>query len=143
MSWTQTLDFDALAPGTALSPLSVPVTTKGIVGGALATRDFQDVHHDPERARELGSPNIFMNILTTNGLVERYVTEWAGPGALLKSIAIRLGAPNYPGDMMEFRGAVTEREPAARTLTVGVDGKNARGTHVSATVRLHFPKDGK
>jgi len=143
MSWTETLDFEAIAQNTALPPLTVPVTTRGIVAGALATRDFQDVHHDPERARELGSPNIFMNILTTNGLVERYVTEWAGPGAFLKSIAIRLGAPNYPGDVMAFSGTVTERDPAARTLTVAVDGKNARGTHVSATVKLHFPRDGR
>ena len=143
MSWTKTLDFDALAPDAALPPLTVAVTTKGIVAGAVATRDFQDVHHDAERARELGSPNIFMNILTTNGLVERYVTEWAGPGAMLKSIAIRLGAPNYPGDMMEFSGIVTGRDAATRTLAVSVEGKNARGTHVSASVKLHFPRDGK
>ena len=143
MSWTHSLDFEALSQGASLPPLLVPVTTKSIVGGALATRDFQDVHHDAERARELGSPNIFMNILTTNGLVERYVTEWAGPGAILKSIAIRLGTPNYPGDTMVFSGVVTERDPAARTITVAVDGKNARGNHVSATVKLHFPKDGR
>jgi acyl dehydratase len=143
VSWTQTLDFEALEQGAPLPPLQVPVTTKGIVAGALATRDFQDVHHDAERARALGSPDIFMNILTTNGLVERYVTQWAGPGARLKSVAIRLGAPNYPGDTMIFSGEVTARDAILRVLTVSVNGKNSRGVHVSATVKLHFPEDGR
>lgn len=143
MSWTETLTFEAIEEGAALPPLEIPVTTKLIVGGAIATRDYQDVHHDVERARELGSPNIFMNILTSNGLVERYVTEWAGPGARLKSISIRLGAPNYPGDVMVFSGSVLSRDAAARTIGVGVAGKNARGTHVSGTVTLQFPEGGK
>ena len=30
--------------------------------------------------QERGSPDIFMNILTTNGFVGRFVTDWAGPG---------------------------------------------------------------
>jgi len=48
-----------------------------------------------------------MNILTTNGLVGRYVTDWAGPNAVLKKVAIKLGAPNFPGDTMKMSGAVT------------------------------------
>jgi len=30
-------------------------------------------------------------------LMERFVTDWSGPEAVLKSLAIRLGAPNLPG----------------------------------------------
>ena len=33
----------------------------------------------PSSAGERGSPDIFMNILTTNGFVGRYITDWAGP----------------------------------------------------------------
>jgi hypothetical protein len=108
-----------------------------IVSTAIASRDFQDVHHDPGLAQERGSPDIFMNILTTNGLVGRYVTDWAGPNALLKAVRIRLGAPNYPGDTMKFTGAVTRKE--AGEIEVGLKGSNQLGDHVIGTVVLALP----
>ena len=71
--------------GDELPALPIPLTRTLIVATAIASRDYQDVHHDPGLAQERGSPDIFMNILTTNGFVGRYVTDWAGPDALLKS----------------------------------------------------------
>ncbi|MGW8378463.1 MaoC family dehydratase [Streptomyces sp. ODS28] len=118
--------------GDALPPLRIPVTRTLIVSGAVASRDFQDVHHDAEAAREKGSPDIFMNILTTNGLVGRYVHEWAGPGARLRKVAVRLGAPNYPGDEMEFTGEVTSVDEGR--VEVAVTGRNRIGKHVTGTV---------
>lgn len=97
--------------GDALAPLEIPVTRTLIVAGAVASRDYQDVHHDAELAREKGSPDIFMNILTTNGLVGRYITDHFGPSAVLRGVAIRLGAPNYPGDTMVLTGTVTALTP--------------------------------
>jgi hypothetical protein len=135
-----TSPFADLAVGTTLPRLEIPVSVLSIVATAIATRDYQDVHHDVARARELGSDSVFMNILASNGYVERYVTEWAGPGALVMGISIRLGAPNYPGDTMTMSGAVSARDEAARTLEVVVAGKNSRGTHVSGTVKLHYPE---
>ncbi len=63
------------------------------MSSALATRDFQDVHHDRDLAQQKGSKDIFVNILTDTGLVQRYVTDWAGPRAVVKSISLRLGVP--------------------------------------------------
>ena len=71
-----------VAVGDALPELALPLTRTLIVATAIASRDYQDVHHDPGLAVERGSPDIFMNILTTNGFVGRYVTDWAGPGAM-------------------------------------------------------------
>ncbi|MFF5422220.1 hotdog family protein, partial [Streptomyces misionensis] len=93
--------------GEELAPLEIAVTRTLIVAGAIASRDYQDVHHDAETARRKGSPDIFMNILTTNGLVGRYVTDRLGPATVLRKVAIRLGAPNYPGDTMVLSGRVT------------------------------------
>jgi acyl dehydratase len=121
--------------GDTLPPLSIPITVTGIVAAAIATRDYQNVHHDVEGARALGSPHIFMNILTTNGLVERFVTAWSGPEALLRSVKIRLGAPNYPGDTMVFSGRVVDKT-AAGEVTVAIEGKNSLGNHVTGTVSL-------
>ena len=95
-----TRSLDEVTVGEALPELVVPLTRTLIVSTALASRDYQDVHHDAELAVQRGSKDIFMNILSTNGLVGRYVTDWAGPGAVLTDVDIRLGAPNYPDDTM-------------------------------------------
>jgi acyl dehydratase len=118
--------------GDELPPLEIPITRTLIVAGAVASRDYQDVHHDPESARHKGSPDIFMNILTTNGLVGRYITDHFGPRTVLKKVAIRLGAPNYPGDTMVLNGRVETVEGA--TATVRIVGTNRIGNHVTGTV---------
>ncbi|WP_431043141.1 MaoC family dehydratase [Streptomyces sp. P1-3] len=129
---------DAVPIGYELPPLAVPVTRTLIVAGALASRDYQDVHHDAEAAREKGSPDIFMNILTTGGLVGRYVTDWAGPGAELRKLAIRLGAPNHPGDTMTLTGRVTALADD-RTAEIAVRGTNRLGDHVTGTITVRLP----
>jgi acyl dehydratase len=123
--------------GEALPPLEIEITRTLIVAGAIASRDYQDVHHDAELARQKGSPDIFMNILTTNGLVGRYITDHFGPDAVLRKVAVRLGAPNYPGDTMVLSGTVEEVEDG--TATVRVIGANGIGRHVTGTVTVTLP----
>ncbi|GHE70698.1 acyl dehydratase [Streptomyces vinaceus] len=118
--------------GDTLAPLEIPVTRTLIVAGAIASRDYQDVHHDASLAREKGSPDIFMNILTTNGLVGRYITDRLGPGAVLRKVAIRLGAPNYPGDTMVLTGTVAAVD--GDRAEIQVLGANSLGHHVTGTV---------
>ncbi|MFF1377670.1 MaoC family dehydratase [Streptomyces sp. NPDC058308] len=130
--------------GEELPPLEIPITRTLIVAGAIASRDYQDVHHDAELARAKGSPDIFMNILTTNGLVGRYITDHFGPAAVLRKVAIRLGAPNYPGDTMVLTGTVERVDPApgGETATVRVVGANGIGSHVTGTVTVTVPAGG-
>ncbi|MFF4754794.1 MaoC/PaaZ C-terminal domain-containing protein [Streptomyces sp. NPDC002514] len=129
-----------MTAGAQLAPLEIPVTRTLIVSGAIASRDYQDVHHDAELARQKGSPDIFMNILTTNGLVGRYITDHFGPTAVLRKVAIRLGAPNYPGDTLVLTGTVEEVD--GDTATVRVVGSNAIGRHVTGTVTVTVPAGG-
>ncbi|MGW7006953.1 MaoC family dehydratase [Streptomyces sp. NPDC054933] len=128
--------------GDELAPLRIPITRTLIVSGAIASRDYQDVHHDAEAARAKGSPDIFMNILTTNGLVGRYLTEHFGPGAELRRVAIRLGAPNYPGDEMVLSGRIVSLAGDAdgQTAVVEVTGANALGHHVTGQVAVRLPR---
>ena len=121
--------------GEALPELVIPITPTRIVSGAIASRDYQDVHHDVPAAREKGSPDIFMNILTTNGLVGRYVTDWAGAEARILKIAIRLGVPNYPGDTMTLTGSVA-RVGDDGSIEVAIRGANQLGNHVTGTVTV-------
>lgn len=124
--------------GEQLPPLEIPLTRTMIVAAAIASRDYQDVHHDPDLAVSRGSKDVFMNILTTNGLVDRYVTSWAGPAAVVKRVRIRLGAPNYPGDTMTLTGTVSAIDD--KKVSIDVRGDNAIGTHVSGTVELEVAR---
>jgi hypothetical protein len=123
--------------GDELPPLDVELTRTLIVGTAIASRDYQDVHHDPEPAKASGARDVFMNILTTNGFVGRFVTDWAGPDAILKRVSIRLGVPNYPDDTMRMTGRVTSVE--GRAVEVEVRGANSQGDHVVGTVSVELP----
>ncbi len=137
----QSLEFEQVETGQALPELVIDVTTRLIVASAIATRDYQDVHHDRERAQALGSKDIFMNILASNGLVGRYVTDWTGPESLLKSVKIRLGAPNYPGDQMTLSGAVSKKWQTddENLLEIELVGKNSLGNHVTGQVVVAIP----
>jgi acyl dehydratase len=126
--------------GDELPSLAIPLTRTRIVATAIATRDYQDVHHDPGLAVERGSKDIFMNILTTNGYVGRFITDWAGPDAVLKKVAIRLGAPNYPGDTMTMTGTVTSVSEDDGRVEVAVKGSNSLGDHVVGIVSLELPR---
>jgi hypothetical protein len=120
--------------GTKLPELALFGDPTFIVSTAIATRDYQDVHHDRDKAQAKGSKDIFVNILTDTGLVQRYVTDWAGPTAMIKSIALRLGVPWYAYDTVTFRGEVTGVEDGL--ITVKVVGSNSLGDHVVATATL-------
>ncbi|MEU7165749.1 MaoC family dehydratase [Streptomyces morookaense] len=126
--------------GDTLPPLTIPVTRTLVIAGALASRDYQDVHHDPEAARAKGAPDIFMNILTTNGLVGRYLTDHFGPDAVLRKVAIRLGVPSHPGDELVLNGTVGSVD--GETVVVDVVGTNRLGRHVTGTVTLDLPGGG-
>jgi uncharacterized OB-fold protein len=135
-------DAVAAAPAGAraretLPELTIELTPTFVVSTALATRDFQDVHHDRDLAVARGSKDIFLNILTDTGLVQRYVTDWAGPQARVKSIAIRLGVPAYAYDTLVLSGEITDAVDDERTISV--TGRDALGEHIVSTVRLDVP----
>jgi acyl dehydratase len=134
----RTLGWDEIEPGDEIPPWEFEVTTTRIVAGALASRDFMPVHHDRDFANGQGSPDIFVNILTTNGLCVRFLTDWAGPEALVKELSIRLGAPAFPNDPLTFTGSVSGKSTADDEGFVEVEfkGTNSLGDHVIGTAVL-------
>ncbi|HLJ98856.1 MAG TPA: OB-fold domain-containing protein [Streptosporangiaceae bacterium] len=117
-----------------LPPMAIAVTPTFVVASALATRDFYPVHHDRQFAIASGAKDLFVNILTTTGLVQRYAAEWGGPDALIKGIDLRLGVPCYAGDTLTFGGCAAPSADGEWTLTIG--GRCPLGEHVTATVRV-------
>ncbi len=136
-----TRSFEEIEVGEKLPELVIDLTPTRIISTAIASRDYQDVHHDRDLAQKKGSKDIFMNILSTNGFVGRFVTDWTGPEALLERVAIRLGAPNYPYDSMRMTGVVESKEVAGDRgrVEISVRGLNGLGDHVKGTVRLSLP----
>jgi hypothetical protein len=120
--------------GTELPPLTIEVTPTFVISTAIATRDFQDVHHDRDAAIARGSKDIFVNILTDTGLVQRFVTDWAGPQAFVRSIKIRLGVPCYAYDTLVLSGQVVSRD--GDEVTVRVTGTGNLGEHIAGTVTV-------
>ena len=132
-----TRSFSSVDTGEALPPLDIETTAALVVGGALASRDYTPVHHDRAAAQAQGLPDVFMNILTTNGLVGRYVTDWAGPHAVVTGVKVKLGGPNMPGDTLKIRGKVVAADDGR--VDVEVTGENSWGNHVTATVTVALP----
>ncbi len=122
---------------TQLPDLAIDVTPTFVISTALATRDFQDVHHDRDKAVRRGSKDIFLNILTTTGLVQRFVTDWAGPDAFVRSVSIKLGVPCYAGETLTLSGEIVEQRGAE--AKIAVVGRNSLGDHVTGTVRVVLP----
>lgn len=136
---TSSITLKDVNVGDKLPELAVDITSSLIVGGALASRDYTPVHHDKGAAQASGMQDVFMNILTTNGLVGKFVTDWAGANAELKGVSIKLGTPNLPGDSMKFNGSITEKDESTGTVVVQLAGKNTWGNHVEGTVTVALP----
>lgn len=136
-----TLGWNAIRVGDPVTPMKIDVTATVVVAGAIATRDFMPVHHDREYANSQGSPNIFLNIMTDNGFCSRFLTDWAGPDAMVRKLAIRLGVPACAGSTLEYTGRVTgtSRLDDEGLVEVEFRATNDQGDHLSGTAVIGLP----
>lgn len=146
-----TLAFAEVQVGDVLPELVLPMTATRIVAGAIASRDFMPVHHDRDFANQQGAPQIFMNILSDTAYCSRFVTEWAGPEAMIRRLAIRLGVPAFAGSTLTFTGMVTAMTPSedtreekrsevvGGTVEVALRACNDLGDHIDGTITIALP----
>ena len=129
------------AVGDQLPEVGLPMTATHIAAGAIATRDFMPVHHDRDYANAQGAPDIFMNILSTNAYCTRYLTDWAGPEAIVKKLAIRLGVPVFPRTVLRFSGTITGVEvvDGEQVIDLELTAATDLGDHATGTARLTLP----
>jgi acyl dehydratase len=128
--------------GEVLPELVLDVTPTMVVAGAIATRDFMPVHHDKAFANQQGAPDIFMNLLSDTAHTSRFLTDWAGPEAMVRKLAIRLGVPVFPGHTLTYTGEVTSVEVVGgeQVVEVALRAVNELGEHVSGTAVLTLPE---
>ncbi len=132
------VDWDKVAEGDELPAEERAVDATLVVGGALASRDFYPVHHDKAAAEAAGSPDVFLNILTTNGLMAAFVTNWCGPDWDLVTISLRLKIPAFPGQTLTTTGAVTAKreQDGQRFVDVEFTATTEYGAHCTGTATI-------
>lgn len=139
------ITWDKVEVGDELPVHERDITASLVAGGAIsATHDYSLVHHDREAAQKAGADDIFMNILTTNGLIGKYLTDWSGPEGEIKSIHLRLAVPNYPGDKMVTTGQVTKKykKEGQYLVEIAFTGKNQLGNHALGNAVVSLPERG-
>jgi len=128
-----TIDWQSVQVGDAIPTMVLSMTPTRIVAGAIASRDFMPVHHDRDYANQQGAPDMFMNILSDTAYCSRFLTDWAGPDAMVKRLAIRLGVPAFPGYDLTYTGSVTavERDGEEGMIEVELRATNDLGEHIT------------
>ena len=130
---TSAVSYADVVPGTELPAVAYPVTRLSLVKYCGASGDFNVIHWNERVARSVGLPDVIAHGMFTTAQAGRYVTDWAGPEAMVRKIAIRLGVPCYAGDKLTFSG---RGEWRGQECVVEVTGRCSLGDHVTGTVHL-------
>ena len=125
--------------GDELPPLRVRVTRKDLVRYAGAALDFNPIHWNERRAREVGLPDVIAHGMLTMALGGRLVTDWTGdPGAVVE-YGVRFTRPvvvpdDDEGALVELTGKVGERRDDGTLrvdITAKFDGRTVLGKAVA------------
>jgi len=138
------LKYDSIAWGDVSEGDEIPAAVRPVdaslvvLGAVAASRDVYPVHHDVEAAKAAGAPDLFLNILTTNGIMAAYVTNWCGPEWDLKSISLRLLVPAFPGQKLTTTGTVARKyeEDGRRLLDLEFVSETDYGPHCKGTATV-------
>jgi len=127
--------------GDQLTPMNISLTPTIVASTAIASRDFMPVHHDKDYALKQFAPDIFLNILSSNGFVSKFLTDWAGPQAWVKKISIKLGVPAVPYQVLRFTGVVTSKTSVGDecVIEVNVQAANDSGNHATGNATITLP----
>ncbi len=130
-----------ISVGDALKPMNIPLTHTIVTCTAIASMDFMPVHHDKDYALAQFAPDIFLNILSSNGFVSKFLTDWAGPEAWVKKINIKLGVPAVPHQVLKFTGEVLAKNNVGDEchIEVSVQAANDSGNHATGTAVITLP----
>lgn len=107
--------------GMAIPPLVEEITYRRVIMNPGATGDYFPGHYDPEYARRQGQPTIYANSLHLFGLLDRAVTDWAGPRSFLLRRNVRLHSSMYAGDTVTVSGVVTDKRIDGDAHVVDLD----------------------
>lgn len=104
------LCYEDVEEGDELPTLAMPITFTRCVYLASATRDFSPQHSNREYARERSkTKDVFVNTPFNLGMISRFLTDWAGPTAVVRRIQMSMRSNVCAGDDMILTGRVTKK----------------------------------
>ena len=140
---TEQVGYDDVKPGAELALVSYPVTRLSLVRYCGASGDFNVIHWNERIARSVGLPNVIAHGMFTMAEAGRYVTDWAGPRAVVVEFGVRFSSPvvvpdDDVGATIEVSGVVEEKLDDNRVVLVltARSGGEKVLTRAKAVVRL-------
>jgi acyl dehydratase len=140
---TAQVGYDDVKPGAELAPASYPVTRLSLVKYCGASGDFNVIHWNERIARSVGLPNVIAHGMFTMAQAGRYVTDWAGPGAVVVDFGVRFSSlvvvpDDDIGATIEISGTIEEKLDDNRVVLAltARSGEAKVLTRARAVVRL-------
>ncbi len=137
-----TVYWEDVSEGQEVPTLSLEITIKRMIAAVGATRDFYDVHHNQEFARESGVQDIFVNTMFNQGLIGRFLTDWTGPAGEIRKLGIAMRESTYAKDVVTVTGKVVKKytnDAGDHLVDLEVLTSNPRGPAVIATATMALP----
>jgi len=101
-----TVDPATLAPGAALPGWEHRFTEVDLVAYGAATWDWHRVHYDLDYARSRKLPGVLIDGQVYGAIFARLATRWAGPGAFLSGMGLKMRSMAFAGDTLRAEGEV-------------------------------------
>ncbi|MFY9891799.1 MAG: MaoC/PaaZ C-terminal domain-containing protein [Streptosporangiaceae bacterium] len=132
------LTYDGVEAGTEIPAVSYPVSRLSLVKYCGASGDFNVIHWNERVARAVGLPDVIAHGMFTMAQAGRFVTDWAGPRALVTEFGVRFSSmvvvpDDDAGATIEISGQIEEKL-ADRRVAVGLTAR-AAGTKVLTRAR--------
>jgi acyl dehydratase len=132
------VSYDALTAGAALPAATYPVTRLSLVRYCGASGDFNVIHWNERIARAVGLPDVIAHGMLTMAQAGRYVTDWAGPGAIVTEFGVRFSSmvvvpDDDQGAAIEVSGQIEDKLDGNR-VAIALTAKSA-GTKVLTRAR--------
>jgi acyl dehydratase len=137
------VSYADVAVGAELPPASYQVTRLSLVKYCGASGDFNPIHWNERFAKAVGLPDVIAHGMFTMAQAGRYVTDWAGPGAIVVEFGVRFSAPvvvpdDDLGATISVTGKVGEKLDG-NLVALALTARSGEGkvlTRASAVVRL-------
>ena len=129
--------------GTEIAPRQYQVTRRDLVRYAGASGDFNVIHWNERIAKSVGLPDVIAHGMFTMAQAGRFVTDWAGPQAVVTDFGVRFSSmvvvpDDDTGATIDVSGQVDEKladNRVAITLTARSSDTKVL-TRARAVVRL-------
>jgi acyl dehydratase len=108
------ITYDGVEAGALIPAVSFPVTRLSLVKYCGASGDFNVIHWNERIARAVGLPDVIAHGMFTMAQAGRFVTDWAGPAAMVTEFGVRFSsmvvvADDDAGASIEVSGQVEEK----------------------------------